>query len=286
MLADRIAKIKARHVIWATVPHVTIVPIARGVAKKVRPKSRYFPYYTRPGSATPDFDPADDPNITRTRPGPSIRRSTSTTTRSSGTVRDARKKGRDWYVLDVAGLLDRLAARRYVETPRRVPDWWRPYELPPALQQLTPQSGLEVLRLGPGRSDAGRHLLAGRRPPDHRGLRDPGAGVHQRHAARRRALLLRGWPDASPGSGRGGLQAPHRPRHVDIRSAAFIGGDLDWSDGWTTARTCSSACFDGGPGVRPLTGAEEPRAPRQASRSHRCARVQSAEAGGLWCALP
>jgi hypothetical protein len=38
----QIASWCARHVIWGTVPHVTIVPIARGVKGKVRPGSRYF----------------------------------------------------------------------------------------------------------------------------------------------------------------------------------------------------------------------------------------------------
>jgi hypothetical protein len=32
-------------------------------------------------------------------------------------VRAARQAGKDWYLLDVAGLLDRLAARRYIDEP-------------------------------------------------------------------------------------------------------------------------------------------------------------------------
>ncbi len=43
-----IERIDARHVIVATVPAVTIPPVSRGVGTKVRPESRYFPYYTPP----------------------------------------------------------------------------------------------------------------------------------------------------------------------------------------------------------------------------------------------
>ncbi len=47
-LVAEVKKIRARHVIFGTVPHITIVPFARGVDHKVSPGSRYFPYYTLP----------------------------------------------------------------------------------------------------------------------------------------------------------------------------------------------------------------------------------------------
>ena len=47
-LIAEVRKLKARHVIWSTVPHVTIAPIARGLGGKVAPGSRYFPFYARP----------------------------------------------------------------------------------------------------------------------------------------------------------------------------------------------------------------------------------------------
>ncbi len=50
-----VKQIKARHVIWCTVPHVTIAPIARGVANKVTEGSRYYSYYTRPWISDDDF---------------------------------------------------------------------------------------------------------------------------------------------------------------------------------------------------------------------------------------
>ena len=63
LVAAEVRGIAARHVIWGTVPHVTIAPVARGVAQKVRPSSRYYPYYTRPSISDRDFDPRDDPHI-------------------------------------------------------------------------------------------------------------------------------------------------------------------------------------------------------------------------------
>jgi hypothetical protein len=81
-VVTKVQQIRARHVIWCTVPHVTIAPIARGVASKVAPGSRYFPYYTRPWISDGDFDAGRDPAITEGRRGPSTAPSTSTTTRS------------------------------------------------------------------------------------------------------------------------------------------------------------------------------------------------------------
>jgi hypothetical protein len=82
-VADQVRRIKARHVVWCTVPHVTVAPIARGLGKgKVRPGSRYFPHYTRPWIDEADFDPARDRTSPQTRHARSTARSTSTTTTS------------------------------------------------------------------------------------------------------------------------------------------------------------------------------------------------------------
>src|SRR5206468_1268643 len=40
LVVGEVKGIRARHVIWATVPHVTIAPIGRGFATQVRPNSR------------------------------------------------------------------------------------------------------------------------------------------------------------------------------------------------------------------------------------------------------
>ena len=64
LLEAKLREVTAQHVIIATVPSVTIAPIARGTFKKVRPQSRYFPYYTRPWITDDDFDTKRDPHIT------------------------------------------------------------------------------------------------------------------------------------------------------------------------------------------------------------------------------
>jgi hypothetical protein len=51
-------------------------------------------------------------------------------------VRETRRDGLDWYVLDLAGFLDRLAYRRYVLDPSARPTWWTPYQLPPEVEAL------------------------------------------------------------------------------------------------------------------------------------------------------
>lgn len=134
----QVKEIKARHVIWGTVPHVTIAPLARGVANKVEPGSRYFPYYTYPWISDQDFEPKDDPKITEQEARAIDSAIDQYNDDITEAVKDARQGGKDWYVFDVAGLLDRLASRRYVDDPKARPDWWTKYELPPELQALSP----------------------------------------------------------------------------------------------------------------------------------------------------
>lgn len=170
-LAELVARVKAipaRHVIWATVPHVTVAPVARGVARKVRPGSRYFPYYTRPWIQDADFDPKDDECIDENEARAVDSAIDQYNDAIVAAVRAARSDpagARDWHVLDVAGLLDRLAARRYIEDPSARPDWWQPYELPPALAQLAPRPDSKFFRSGPGgRIQGGLFSLDGVHP--------------------------------------------------------------------------------------------------------------------------
>jgi hypothetical protein len=80
-------------------------------------------------------------------------------------VAQARQDGLDWLLFDMAALLDRLASRRYVETPWARPQWWTPYELPPALQELDPVPTTHFFRSGPqGRTDGGLFSLDGVHP--------------------------------------------------------------------------------------------------------------------------
>jgi lysophospholipase L1-like esterase len=138
-VAARVRQIRARHVIWCTVPHVTIAPIARGVATKVRPGSRYFPYYTRPWITDRQFNPQQDPCLTHQQARAIDSAIDQYNYAIVEMVRAARADDRkDWLLLDLAGVLDRLAQRRYIDDPLARPDWWQPYELPAALRLLRP----------------------------------------------------------------------------------------------------------------------------------------------------
>lgn len=157
--------VKARHVIFVTVPHVTILPVAKGVGSKIREDSRYFPYYTRPWVTDAGFDPKDDPCITALEAravDSAIDQYNDSIARS---VHDARREGRDWYVLDIAGILDRAAQRRYIDSIPARPSWWTRYELPPELQALTPDVNSRFYASGPrGRTDGGLFSLDGVHP--------------------------------------------------------------------------------------------------------------------------
>jgi hypothetical protein len=141
-LVNRVNQIRARHVIWGTVPHVTIAPFAKGVGAKVSPGSRYYPYYTLPWFDDNSFKPNKHPHIT----GQEARAIDSAIDQYNDditeVVRQARQQGRDWYLYDVAGLLDRLASKRYLADPKARPSWWDEvggaYPLPPELQALDP----------------------------------------------------------------------------------------------------------------------------------------------------
>jgi hypothetical protein len=164
-LVGEMNKVRARHVILATVPHVTIAPVARGVGGKVTPGSRYFPYYTRPWISDEDFDPQDDPCITE----PEARAVDCAIDMYNAAicahVAAARRAGRDWYVLDVCAMLDRLASRRYATDPSARPAWWTPYPLPPELAALSPVPDSRFFSSGPsGRHAGGLFSLDGVHP--------------------------------------------------------------------------------------------------------------------------
>lgn len=164
-VAAEVAGIKARHVIWCTVPHVTIAPVARGVQGKIAKGSRYFPYYTRPWIGDDDFDHRRDPHITGDEARQVDDAIDEYNDAITAEVRHARRAGKDWYLLETCGLLDRLASRRYAEDPSARPGWWRPYELPPALQALTPPPNSRFLAgEAERRTDGGLFSLDGVHP--------------------------------------------------------------------------------------------------------------------------
>ena len=137
LVVSEVRKIRARHVIWATVPHVTVIPLAHGTGtEKQRPGSRYFPYYTWPWVKDASFHPRSDPHLTHQQARAIDSAIDMYNDHIVERVRGARSDGMDWYLLDFAGVLDRLAYRRYVLDPSARPSWWTPYPLPPEAEAL------------------------------------------------------------------------------------------------------------------------------------------------------
>ena len=164
-LETKLQTVRAQHVIVATVPHVTIAPIARGIGDKVRTDSRYFPFYARPWVNEDRFHPQQDEHITAAQARAIDSAIDQYNDAIVEMVRRARNAGRDWYVLEVAGLLDRLAARRYIEHRNAAPPWWTPYPLPPLLEALNPRPDSHFFASGPaGRSQGGLFSLDGVHP--------------------------------------------------------------------------------------------------------------------------
>jgi hypothetical protein len=165
-LVMKVSEIRARRVIWGTVPHVTIAPIARGVGgDKVRRGSRYYPYYTRPWISDSAFNPKDDENLTAAQARAVDCAIDQYNRAIVDQVKAARQQGKNWLILESCGLLDRLASRRYIDDPSARPDWWTPYELPPTLAAIEPPLTSHFFRTGPnGRELGGLFSLDGMHP--------------------------------------------------------------------------------------------------------------------------
>ena len=164
LLANAVREIDARHVIWTTVPHVTIAPVARGVKGKVEKGSRYFKYYTRPWIRDQDFDPDEDhPYLTADDARAVDSAIDQYNYAIEDTVKAGRNEKRDWRLLDLAGLLDRLASRRFIEDPDMTPPaWWSEYPLPDELKALKPPPDSRFFTSGPeGRIRGGLFSLDG-----------------------------------------------------------------------------------------------------------------------------
>jgi hypothetical protein len=141
-LVDALRGIDARRVVLATVPHVTVAPIAFGVnpdnpGRKWREGSRYFPYYTDPWIAEADFRPERHRHLTHQQARAVDAAIDQYNATIAEVVRHARTEGRQWLLLDLCGVLDGLAQRRYADdeaAARR--NGWTPYPLPPELADL------------------------------------------------------------------------------------------------------------------------------------------------------
>ena len=151
-VAAAVRRVRARHVLWGTVPHVTIAPLAKGIGGKASEGSRFFRYYVRPWLDEDAFlaHPRRFPHLTAAQARAIDSAIDQYNESIVAAVRDARRDGLDWRVVDVAGVLDRLAQRRYVEDPGARPAWWEPYELPGELPELLGfEPTTRFLRSGP-----------------------------------------------------------------------------------------------------------------------------------------
>jgi hypothetical protein len=142
-LVRQLLPVPARRVLLATVPHVTVAPIATGVnpanpGKKWREGSRYFPYYTDPWIAENDFRPDKHRHITHQQ----ARAIDSAIDQYNDTIQDhvrrARADGRDWHLVDLCGILDGVAYRRYLAdaAASTAQQGWQPYPLPAPIADL------------------------------------------------------------------------------------------------------------------------------------------------------
>src|SRR5262245_39290644 len=136
-VTNAVRRMAARHVLWLTIPHVTIAPIAHGVGGKLDDTSRYFKFYTRPWVKDDAFNdkPSRYPSLT----GAQARQIDSAIDQYNeaiiASVATARHEGRDWRIVDIAAVLDGLAERRCLEHAPARPDWWKPYELPAEIEK-------------------------------------------------------------------------------------------------------------------------------------------------------
>jgi hypothetical protein len=136
-LEAKVADLKARHVIWWSVPHVTIAPLAHGVGDKPF-YSRYFTRYTYVFTPDERFDANIQESLTNDEARVIDAAIDSYNRMIKSVVKRARRKGLDWYYFDICGLLDSMAYRRYLEDPRSRPKWFVPYVFPPEFANLSP----------------------------------------------------------------------------------------------------------------------------------------------------
>jgi GDSL-like Lipase/Acylhydrolase len=126
-LAAHVAAIGAKHVYVATVPHVTIPPITRGVMKdrgRLPPGEKYFDFYTRFFIHDKNFNPDRDPHLTK-QEAIEIDQCID----EYNKVIRAEQQQRGWNLVDMCNVLDELAVRRNHGQPT--------YQLPDELKDLT-----------------------------------------------------------------------------------------------------------------------------------------------------
>jgi lysophospholipase L1-like esterase len=162
LVVERAAEIGAEHTVLATVPKVTIIPLARGVNGKVAPGSRYYEHYTRIWIDDESFDPTQDKCITHQ----DARRADAAIDAYNDHIRAAAAaRGPNWHVFELGDRLDSMATKRYLEDPSARPTGFEPYRWPSPLDRLDPPLGTKFFRSEHGRrSEGGIFSLDGIHP--------------------------------------------------------------------------------------------------------------------------
>ena len=136
LVADEVSRIAADHVLWATVPHVTIPPISRGLGGPLADCRRYFNFYAHLWETDDAFDPGVEPHLTGYQAWAIDIIIDGYNRALQDLVAQARERDKlDWRIVDMCAVLDRLAYRRNEELGAR-PAGMEPYPLPPAFEGL------------------------------------------------------------------------------------------------------------------------------------------------------
>jgi hypothetical protein len=135
LVADEVRLINADHVLWGTVPHVTVPPVSHGLGGALADNGRYFQFYARLWETDDSFDPESEPHLTGEQAWAIDLIIDGYNRALEAIVAQARQQGLDWRIVDICAVLDRLAYRRNVELDAR-PDEYPEYQLPPAYEGL------------------------------------------------------------------------------------------------------------------------------------------------------
>jgi len=146
-LAAELDAIGAERVFLATVPHVTIAPLARGVGTQREARLpddlRYFRYYTYFWITDQAFDPDQHPHLT----GEQAKQIDATIDTYNQTIRaivaERQARGQEWFIVDIGATLERVAYRRYREVGLEPPGG--AYEFPTGWLAALSEANVPVL---------------------------------------------------------------------------------------------------------------------------------------------
>jgi hypothetical protein len=146
-LAALLDSLHSHRVFLATVPHVTIAPLARGVGTRredrVSDDPRYFKFYTYFWIPDGVFDPQRHPHLTGEQAKVIDTFIDSYNTTIHDVVAKRQQRGQAWFLVDLARALERLAFRRYREIGIEPPGGR--YEFPITWLQALRSAGLPEL---------------------------------------------------------------------------------------------------------------------------------------------